>query len=269
MGEPCTWHMKARGHIADIAGFEKMMFNAELNGKGPEEFRPGRMTDKEMHEYGYGIEWDGMWPLDAREAEEYFKRGYTVLRLYDDDTEGEVFDLDDLRDHAARGGIFGIEKESLYNGFMTEIHGCAYDEYPEIHRIEDNGDGTTSIEIYGTSKYSIEAMTSCPADKGQVLLQDAARTHHVIIEVFGNTWVTWGQADMHMLIGDGGTILQYEEKASMHEYLDTFEDEEEALECASDALEELGHEATMENLRKFIDKEGYIDISPFEWDFAI
>ncbi len=62
----------------------------------------------EMKEYGYA--WGGMLPMREEAAAEVMK-SCTVYRLYGDDTEGMVMDASELKDHAAKGGIFGVEKD--------------------------------------------------------------------------------------------------------------------------------------------------------------
>ena len=71
---------------------------------------------KEMQEYGYS--WDGMLPLGQEAAERLFtQEDIEVFRIYEDNTESAVADISDLREHADKGGMFGIEKsawEALY-----------------------------------------------------------------------------------------------------------------------------------------------------------
>lgn len=62
---------------------------------------------EEMKEYGYA--WGGMLPLREDAAAEVMK-SCTIYRLYGDNTEGMVMDADELKTHAAQGGIFGVEK---------------------------------------------------------------------------------------------------------------------------------------------------------------
>lgn len=61
----------------------------------------------EMKEYGYA--WGGMLPMREEAAAEVMK-SCTVYRLYGDNTEGMVMDASELKNHAAKGGIFGVEK---------------------------------------------------------------------------------------------------------------------------------------------------------------
>lgn len=67
------------------------------------------ITVEEMKEYGYG--WDGMLPLNETAAIRLDAEGHSVFLLYEDGTEAESDGTADIRRHAARGGIFGIEKE--------------------------------------------------------------------------------------------------------------------------------------------------------------
>ena len=66
---------------------------------------------KEMQDYGYS--WDGMFPLKQEAAERLFTQdGIEVFRIYEDGTEGAVTSLTDLQEHAEKGGLFGVEKET-------------------------------------------------------------------------------------------------------------------------------------------------------------
>ena len=65
------------------------------------------ITVDEMKEYGYA--WGGMLPMREEAAAEVMK-SCTVYRLYGDNTEGMVMDASELKNHAAKGGIFGVEK---------------------------------------------------------------------------------------------------------------------------------------------------------------
>lgn len=67
-----------------------------------------KITTEEMHAYGYL--WDDMTPLDSETAEKIFREGNkTIYCLYEDNTEGAVDTLEDIRRHAKHGGLFGIE----------------------------------------------------------------------------------------------------------------------------------------------------------------
>ena len=51
----------------------------------------------------------GMLPMREEAAAEVMK-SCQIYRLYGDDTEGLVLDTKEIREHAAKGGIFGVEK---------------------------------------------------------------------------------------------------------------------------------------------------------------
>lgn len=65
------------------------------------------ITVDEMKQYGYY--WGGMLPMREAVAAEVMK-SCTIYRLYADDTEGLIMDASELSEHAAQGGIFGVEK---------------------------------------------------------------------------------------------------------------------------------------------------------------
>ena len=82
------------------------------------------ISRKEMQDYGYS--WDGMLPLRQEAAEKLFSQDIEVFRIYEDGTEGAVTDHSDLQEHAANGGIFGVEKEAWeafyeYNAMKQEL----------------------------------------------------------------------------------------------------------------------------------------------------
>lgn len=83
------------------------------------------ITVKEMQEHGY--DWDGMLPLREDMAIQlYEKDDMQIFRLYEDGSEGAVDSVEDLREHAERGGIFGIEKNdwtalSEYKAMQQEL----------------------------------------------------------------------------------------------------------------------------------------------------
>ena len=66
-----------------------------------------KLTRADARKYGYT--WHGMQPLDENEALMFHRKGENVYCLYNDDTEGLAQSEDEIREHAARGGMFGIE----------------------------------------------------------------------------------------------------------------------------------------------------------------
>ena len=82
------------------------------------------ISRKEMQDYGYS--WDGMLPLRQEAAEKLFSQDIEIFRIYEDGTEGAVTDHSDLQEHAANGGIFGVEKDAWeafyeYNAMKQEL----------------------------------------------------------------------------------------------------------------------------------------------------
>ena len=61
----------------------------------------------EMKDYGYS--WAGMLPMREEAATEVMK-SCTIYRLYGDDTEGMVMTAAEIKPHADKSGIFGVEK---------------------------------------------------------------------------------------------------------------------------------------------------------------
>ncbi len=105
-----------------------------------------RMPDEtisvdEMKEYGYA--WGGMLPMREEAAAEIGK-DHTIYRLYGDDTEGMVMDMSEIKEHAAQGGIFGIEKATWVAVLEKENHlksaeMSTEDDYGMIDGIINNG----------------------------------------------------------------------------------------------------------------------------------
>lgn len=65
------------------------------------------ITNDEMRSYGYT--WGGMIPMREKTAMEVIKF-CTVYRLYADDTESMVLNESEISAHAAKGGIFGVQR---------------------------------------------------------------------------------------------------------------------------------------------------------------
>ena len=105
-----------------------------------------RMPDEtisvdEMKEYGYA--WGGMLPMREEAAAEIGK-DHTIYRIYGDDTEGMVMDMSEIKEHAAQGGIFGIEKATWVAVLEKENHlksaeMSTEDDYGMIDGIINNG----------------------------------------------------------------------------------------------------------------------------------
>lgn len=96
--------LAAQGYALQ-AGIVQRVQQAELPMPDP------TITVQEMNEYGY--KWDGMLPLQEDVARRLFENeGVEIYRIYEDNTEGAVLNADEITEHAAQGGIFGVEKEA-------------------------------------------------------------------------------------------------------------------------------------------------------------
>ena len=95
--------LAAQGYVLQDGVVQRMQ-QAELPMPDP------TITVQEMNEYGY--KWDGMLPLQEEAARRLFENeGVEIYRIYEDNTEGAVLNADEITEHAAQGGIFGVEKE--------------------------------------------------------------------------------------------------------------------------------------------------------------
>jgi len=93
-------------HIYD--GFDETAVNLLRQEVMPVEKMPDDSIGiEEMKQYGY--KWGGMLPMREEAAAEVMK-SCQIYRLYGDDTEGLVLDAKEIKEHAAKGGIFGVEK---------------------------------------------------------------------------------------------------------------------------------------------------------------
>lgn len=97
----------------------------------------------EMKEYGYA--WGGMLPMREEAAATVFEKpGCEVFKLYADNSEAHILNSSEIAEHAKRGGIFGVTKEtwvaavekenSLKNAEMS-----MEDDYGMIDGIINNG----------------------------------------------------------------------------------------------------------------------------------
>ena len=121
-------------HIAELQKAQEQAQTSEVQEIGqdaPPQEQPEipvpdtTISIKEMQDYGYS--WDGMFPLKQEAAERLFTQyGIEVFRIYEDGTEGAVTSLTDLQEHAEKGGLFGVEKETWealheYNAMKQQL----------------------------------------------------------------------------------------------------------------------------------------------------
>ena len=273
MGEICGWHMKAAGTKEGIVAFERMLYAAELNGKGPDGYSASPENYDKLRDYEYAR--SETFLLNERTAIGLMDRCYPILKLRDNGITEPAEDVEDIRRHTKTGGLCGIRTDNLFRTSMPEIRGAAYGTYPDIKAIEDSGNGTYTIEAWGSSRDSLEPMIEGKCEENEILLQEAARRAGVTVEVFGDAYSGLSGMDFHLLIGPDGTILKNITADSIHEWLDNYADDEELVEAARPVLRSLGKELpedvdeAREALNEYIDKEGYVDIRPFEWKFGI
>ena len=121
-------------HIAELQKAQEQAQTSEVQEIGqdaPPQEQPeipvpdATISIKEIQDYGYS--WDGMFPLKQEAAERLFTQdGIEVFRIYEDGTEGAVTSLTDLQEHAEKGGLFGVEKETWealheYNAMKQQL----------------------------------------------------------------------------------------------------------------------------------------------------
>ena len=88
------------GHLKEIQKEREAQQTAELPDP--------TISVSDMRNYGYS--WDGMLPLQQEAAERLFHEDLEIFRIYEDETEGAITDLSEVREHAEKGGLFGVEK---------------------------------------------------------------------------------------------------------------------------------------------------------------
>ncbi len=82
----------------------------DLEVKEVPEMPDPALSVQDMKDYGYA--WAGVLPAGQEAAEKAMEKGCEVYRLYSDNTEGLCVDAKEIADHAAKGGMLGISKES-------------------------------------------------------------------------------------------------------------------------------------------------------------
>ncbi len=95
-----------------------------------------------MKDYGYA--WAGVLPAGQEAAEKALEKGCEVYRLYSDNTEGLCVDAKEIADHAAKGGMLGISKESWMaalekENYLKAAEMSMEDDYGMIDGIINNG----------------------------------------------------------------------------------------------------------------------------------
>lgn len=90
------------------------------------------ISAEDMKAYGYA--WGGMLPMREAEALEVMQK-CSVYLLYADNTEGMAHDKSEIVVHAAKGGIFGVEKVE----WIQQLERENYLKYAEMSMEDDYG----------------------------------------------------------------------------------------------------------------------------------
>ena len=127
----------------------------DLEVKEVPEMPDPALTVQDMKDYGYA--WAGVLPAGQEAAEKALEKGCEVYRLYSDNTEGLCVDAKEIADHAAKGGMLGISKES----WMAALEKENYLKAAEMSMEDDYGmiDGTVSYTHLDVYKRQVK---SCP-----------------------------------------------------------------------------------------------------------
>ena len=123
----------------------------DLEVKEVPEIPDPALSVQDMKDYGYA--WAGVLPAGQEAAEKALEKGCEVYRLYSDNTESLCVDAKEIADHAAKGGMLGISKESWMaalekENYLKAAEMSMEDDYGMIDGIINNGpkeDKTVSV----------------------------------------------------------------------------------------------------------------------------
>ena len=128
---------------------------------------------QDMKDYGYA--WAGVLPAGQEAAEKAMEKGCEVYRLYSDNTEGLCVDAKEIADHAAKGGMLGISKESWMaalekENYLKAAEMSMEDDYGMIDGIINNGpkeDKTAEVKApeRGEKSSIMDRLKSAKAEK--------------------------------------------------------------------------------------------------------
>ena len=121
---------------------------------------------EDMKQYGY--KWGGMLPMREEAAAEVMK-SCQIYRLYGDDTEGLVLDAKEIREHAAKGGIFGVEKTEWAasqerQNPLKAAEMSVEDDYGMIDGIINNGPKEAKNQEKGEKASIMDRLKSAKAE---------------------------------------------------------------------------------------------------------
>ena len=145
----------------------------DLEVKEVPEMPDPTLSVQDMKDYGYA--WAGVLPAGQEAAEKALEKGCEVYRLYSDNTEGLCVDAKEIADHAAKGGMLGISKESWMaalekENYLKAAEMSMEDDYGMIDGIINNGpkeDKTLDAKAPETGEKSsiMDRLKSAKAEK--------------------------------------------------------------------------------------------------------
>ena len=145
----------------------------DLEVKEVPEMPDPTLSVQDMKDYGYA--WAGVLPAGQEAAEKAMEKGCEIYRLYSDNTEGLCVDAKEIADHAAKGGMLGISKESWMaalekENYLKAAEMTMEDDYGMIDGIINNGpkeDKTLDAKAPETGEKSsiMDRLKSAKAEK--------------------------------------------------------------------------------------------------------
>ena len=145
----------------------------DLEVKEVPEMPDPTLSVQDMKDYGYA--WAGVLPAGQEAAEKALEKGCEVYRLYSDNTEGLCVDAKEIADHAAKGGMLGISKESWMaalekENYLKTAEMSMEDDYGMIDGIINNGpkeDKTAEVKApeRGEKSSIMDRLKSAKAEK--------------------------------------------------------------------------------------------------------
>ena len=145
----------------------------DLEVKEVSEMPDPTLSVQDMKDYGYA--WAGVLPAGQEAAEKALEKGCEVYRLYSDNTEGLCVDAKEIADHAAKGGMLGISKESWMaalekENYLKAAEMSMEDDYGMIDGIINNGpkeDKTAEVKApeRGEKSSIMDRLKSAKAEK--------------------------------------------------------------------------------------------------------
>jgi len=167
------------GHFAELQ--QDRQQTAEQEQPADIEMPDPTISVEEMQEYGYS--WDGMLPLQEAAAMHFYENeSVEIFRIYEDNTEGAVESVEDLRDHAERSGIFGIEKNTF--AIVQNRNAAEQEQQSDIEEWSEPATAENVPEAPGVPSDDISEYLTQEQDEGdtfsiyQLKLGEETRGYH-------------------------------------------------------------------------------------------